>query len=313
MLYPKCSFSFLTDSEIENETNPSLDELKTWKVAELKEWLTIRGMKQSGNKDILINRIDRGVKDCLDSDKSCDNDCEANCSECLPIHLVIGNWKTIENDNIPVITIKDVDAYCLNHKNPATGGLTNFERQMKKAKKFSNEEFVKDIEYNELQKESTYCYIRCNCMPSMRQNAMIGNHGKTAEFYSLHICVQKTSGYILQAACNCKAGAAGLCAHIGALLYTLVKTKKACTNNECRWDRPRPLQRKPSPKRVCDISFYKTDKENPVEKVKPYLGVYQAGPCGEDGESFLHEIVNGLKNIYPQSVLYQTLRQNQLT
>lgn len=60
----------------------------------------------------------------------------------------------------------------------------------------------------------------------MRQNVMIGNHGKTAEFYSLHICVQKTSGYILQAACNCKADAAGLCAHIGALLYTLVKTKK---------------------------------------------------------------------------------------
>lgn len=117
-------------------------------------------------------------------------------------------------------------------------------------------------------------------MPSMRQNVMNGNHGKTAEFYSLHICVQKTPGYILQAACNCKAGAAGLCANIGALLYTLVKTKKACTSIKCRWDRPRPLQRKQSPKRVCDISFYKTDKENPVEKVKPYPGVYQAGLFG---------------------------------
>lgn len=72
---------------------------------------------------------------------------------------------------------------------------------------------------------------------------MIGNHGKTAEFYSLHICVQKTYGYILQAACNCKTCAAGLCAHIGALLYTFVKTKKACTNNERRiiMGLPRPL------------------------------------------------------------------------
>lgn len=41
--------------------------------------------------------------------------------------------------------------------------------------------------------------------------------------------------------------------------------------------------------------------------MKPYPGVYQAGPRGEDGESFLQEISNGLKNIYPQSVLYQTL------
>lgn len=137
-------------------------------------------------------------------------------------------WKTIENDNIPDMTIEDVDAYFLYHKNPAIGGWTNFERQMKKAKKFSNEGLVKDIEYHELQKESTYCYIRCNCMPSMQQNVMIGNHGKTAEFYFLHICVQKTPGYILQAACNCKSGAAGLCANISALLYTLVKTKKAC-------------------------------------------------------------------------------------
>lgn len=42
------------------------------------------------------------------------------------------------------------------------------------------------------------------------------------------------------------------------------------------------------------------DKKNLVEKVKPYPGVYQAGPCGEDGESFQQEILNGLKNIYPK-------------
>lgn len=92
-----------------------------------------------------------------------------------------------------------------------------------------------------------------------------------------------------------------LCTHWCFTLYI-----KACTSNECRWDRSRPLQRKPSQKRVFDINFYKTDKENPVEKLKPYPGVYQAGLRGEDGESFLQEISNGLKNIYPQSVLYQT-------
>lgn len=63
------------------------------------------------------------MRDCLDSDESCDNDSGANCSECLPMHLVIENWKTIENDNIPDMTIKDVVAYFLYHKNPATGGF----------------------------------------------------------------------------------------------------------------------------------------------------------------------------------------------
>lgn len=58
-------------------------------MAELKEWLTKRGMKNSGNKHILINRIYRGMNDCLDSDESSENDSEANYSECLPIHFVI--------------------------------------------------------------------------------------------------------------------------------------------------------------------------------------------------------------------------------
>lgn len=105
----------------------------------------------------------------------------------------------------------------------------------------------------------------------------------------------------LQAARNCKAGAAGLCAHIGALLYTLVKTKKACTNNERRWDCPGLCKGSHVQSEYVILVFIKLhDKKNLVEKVNPYPGVYQAGPCGEDGESFLQEILNGLKNIYPK-------------
>ncbi|XP_062585923.1 uncharacterized protein LOC134247608 [Saccostrea cucullata] len=283
-----------SESDVESEYHDadkhlSLDELKSLRVAELKEWLSQRGLKRSGNKDVLINRVYRAMSNGIDSDEASDtNDFPSKSDESIvPVQTLSKDWKSIESEDIPDISIKDIDAYFLYHKNP-TGGTTNFERQMKKAKKLSNEGFVKDIEFNEVNKECKYCYIRCNCMPSMRQNVIIGNFGKTANFYSLHICTVKTSGHILQAECNCKAGAAGLCAHIGALLHTLVKTKRACTSNECRWDRPRPLLRKPSPKRVCDISFYKTDKENPVEKVKPYPGVYQAGPCQDDSEIFLN-------------------------
>ena len=154
--------------------------------------------------------------ECSNTDASCSNE-----NEYIPINLLSENWKLIENDDIPDISIKDVDAYFLYHKNPTTGGLTNFERQMKKAKKLSNEGFVKHIEFNKVKNESKYCYIRCHCMPSMRQNVPIGNLGKTAPFYSLHIRVMKARGYIIQAACNCKAGVAGLCANIGALLCAL--------------------------------------------------------------------------------------------
>ena len=81
--------------------------------------------------------------------------------------------------------------------------------------------------------------------------------------------VLKKTGLIFSVYCDCKAGSSGLCAHVGALLYTLVKTKQSCISHECQWDRPKPIQRKPSPKRVSDIKFVKTDKEQRVEKVKP--------------------------------------------
>lgn len=53
-----------SDSEIENETNPSLDELKTWKVVE--HWRNGKQKKRNekiGNKDILLNRFYMGMKD----------------------------------------------------------------------------------------------------------------------------------------------------------------------------------------------------------------------------------------------------------
>lgn len=132
----------------------------------------------------------------------------------------------------------------------------------------------------------------------------------TAKFYSLNVCLGRKFENIFNARCNCKAGGGGLWLHVGALLKTLVKTKDSCTSSECTWDRPRPLQRKPSPVRVCDITFItKTEKETQTKKVRPYPGIYQAGPIKEiQNETFLDDILKGLDNAYPQCVLYQTLR-----
>lgn len=78
----------LLNLEIENEINLLLDELKIWKVVKLKEWLIKKEMKKFGNKDIFINKIYRGMKDCLDFDEFCDNVSEVKCSECFFIYFV---------------------------------------------------------------------------------------------------------------------------------------------------------------------------------------------------------------------------------
>lgn len=112
----------------------------------------------------------------------------------------------------------------------------------------------------------------------MRKVVQVGNTGKTAAMYSLYVRLVKSTGHILSAYCNCKAGEAGLCAHVGGLLFTLVRMKNACTSQECRWDRPRPVPRKPSPKCVCEIKF--TTPESSVEsKTRPYPDTFQASVC----------------------------------
>jgi len=290
-----------SDSECLEE-QLSLEDLSKWKVTDLKEWLEERNLKKSGLKDVLVKRVYRAMAN-VESDFS-----DEEIKDVVPIHLVSHPWKPLEFTDIPDISTKDVDSYFMYHKNPMTGDTVNFERQMKKAKRLCNEGFVRDIEYNPIDQGSEQSYFKCKCMPSMRQTVQIGNTGKTAPYYSLHICTMNKNGLIIQAYCNCKAGEAGLCAHVGALLYTLVKTKDACTSNECQWDKPKPLQRKPSPKRVCDIRFVKTEKEQKAEKLKPYPGVYKAGMCKDEGNLFLNDILDGLKDIYPECCLYQTLR-----
>ncbi|XP_063397961.1 uncharacterized protein LOC134708342 [Mytilus trossulus] len=296
----------LQESETEEppDLHSSLPELKLWKVTKLQEWLEKHKLKKSGLKEVLVNRVYRAMSGYMDSDP--DSSDENLGEDLIPVHE-ISNWKTLDFSDIPNgLASKDVDGYFLYQKNPTTGARLHFDRQMKKAKRLCNEGFIRDILYSDL---SDFCYIKSKCLPSMKQSVSIGTSGMTAKFYSLNVCLGRKFGNIFNARCNCKAGGAGLCAHVGALLYTLVKTKDSCTSSECTWDRPRPLQRKPSPARVCDITFTKTEKETQTKKVRPYPGIYQAGPIKEiQNETFLDDILKGLENAYPQCVLYQTLR-----
>ncbi|XP_062619310.1 uncharacterized protein LOC134280875 [Saccostrea cucullata] len=292
-----------TDDEGE-PSHLSLEEIQSWKVVELKNWLENHRLKKSGNKEVLAKRVYKAMRHGYDSSEDF-IDTDEEIEKTVPVHPSTDSWKELDSTDIPEISHKAIDIYFKCHKNPVTGERLNFERQMKKAKRLCNEGFIREIEYNK--GNSDFCYMRSTCLPSMKQTVQVG-FGKSAKYYSLNVCIKKKSGIVVNALCNCKAGEAGLCAHVGALLYVLVKTKNSCTSNQCVWNRPTPLRRKPSPKRVGDISFSKTEKDNIVDKVRPFPGIYNPGPCQSECSSFLNDILDGLKDIYPQCVLYQTLR-----
>lgn len=54
----------------------------------------------------------------------------------------------------------------------------------------------------------------------------VGNANQTAELFSSNEWWTKSTGHIMTGYCNCKAAHAGLCAHVGGLLFRLVKMKK---------------------------------------------------------------------------------------
>lgn len=147
----------------------------------------------------------------------------------------------------------------------------------------------------------------------MKQHVFV--HGNiSASQYTLHIVLTKETGSVQFASCNCKAGLSGVCSHVGGLLFTVVKIKNPCTSRECEWQRPRTISNPPSPKRLQDIRFVKTDNDacsHETPTVKPYPGVYQAGQCN-DPDNFLKEILQGLQLTHSSSVLYQTLSWNSL-
>ncbi|CAG2197425.1 unnamed protein product [Mytilus edulis] len=239
-------------------------------------------------KNLKIGRVYRALTSGQESGE--DDGIDAVTCNIQDFELLKDDWKKIDTLDIPPLQVKDVDNYFHYQKNPTTGTRISFDKHMIKAKRFCDENFIYDIFYNKIDVDSDHCYFKANCLPSMRLKVQVGNSGQMSTFYSLHVCLSKKTGYILSGHCNCKA-----------------ENKNSCTSDACQWDRPRPIARKPSPKRVKDITFAKTDKDK-TDKVKPYPGAYKPSSCDNDENEFLSEILDGLKDIYPTCVLYKTLR-----
>lgn len=296
-------------SESENEESlPTMEDLKKWKVKKLKAWLEGKGLKRSGNKNVLMKRVYRAYQNLYDSDLSLSgNDSEIDIEKMHTHFSTIESslsWTSVSNDNLPDIKDKDIENYYLYQNHPTSGKRAQFKRHLKKAKKLCAENYLSELLFHHGSAESEVCYVKSKCKPSMRTIVQVGNTGQTAKLYSSHVCLTKSTGHIMTGYCNCKAGHAGLCAHVGGLLFTLVKIKNACTSQSCGWDRPRPIQRKPSPKRVHEIKF-STNADN--DKIRPYPEKFQASACN-DPDNFLNDLLEGLELVNPGCVLYKTLK-----
>ncbi|XP_041465992.1 uncharacterized protein LOC121416564 [Lytechinus variegatus] len=92
--------------------------------------------------------------------------------------------------------------------------------------------WMKEVEFHQITPDSKLCFLRTKCRPSQRKHDMP---------WSLWAAVEKQSGVVHSAFCQCFAGYSSTCNHVAALLFKIDfawrhgLTNPACTSRECEW------------------------------------------------------------------------------
>lgn len=200
-------------------------------------------MKISGCKSVLVHRILRSInfdtsEESLESEDSGDEILYT-----VPDFDSILSWEYVTFENCLNTRHEDVLNYFIYTKYPVSGKTKNCHRQLKKTKKFCNENFLGNLFVSNT--NSQFSAIKAQCKPSMKTFAV----NKDA-YYSIKLVLFKETAFVHSAVCTCKAGLSWVCSHVGGLLFTLVKIKSSCTSQVCQWQRPRKITNPPSIKQV---------------------------------------------------------------
>jgi len=120
----------------------------------------------------------------------------------------LSGWKD-DITLIPDLSNSDLYNYLvLNSQRTHDGKPTGAKRQLK-AKVFYNDRHVHSVEYHEINKTISHCYIRASVIPS------IPTQKENKKDYSVWVCIAKVSGNVQTAGCGCEAGSVLLMWYFG--------------------------------------------------------------------------------------------------
>ena len=176
----------------------TFDHFEAMTIPVLKDYLSSRGIGQSGNKETLarnafyvyalnlpVNKSEEEEMECFERDKK-DKLVVNGCSFPDPKILTTG-WVT-GSSYFPNVTFEEINTYLVN-KNAGKayrGGRSLFDSG-----------HVKDVRFHFISEHVSLCYIMCSCIPEQRTNNPV---------YDVWVMVNKLTGDIQAADCNCVAG-----------------------------------------------------------------------------------------------------------
>ncbi|KAJ8030935.1 hypothetical protein HOLleu_27485 [Holothuria leucospilota] len=274
------------------ESELSFEEISTWTVASLKDYLRIRGLKQTGNKTKLIALVygasQLGVQpkpNEVEEDRKRSEQYRKVlniCGKTLPDPLseLNDNWKG-EKEGVhcwPPVSYYEIaewllrDAPCVSQpsirdKKRASTLHDRLLSDYKEGKAYSyfSSKWLHEILYHDVESQSPVCYVKANCTPSQA----IKNVPHTA-----WVALSKESGKVFSAYCTCFAGLGSTCNHIAAILFKLDhafmtgKSRKevACTSKQCTWNVYSGGQSVIKGKPVSELQWFKPTYTNTKKK-----------------------------------------------
>ena len=309
-------------------------------VDQLKRWLKCRGLKQSGKREEIVQRvasclqgwpnhrvldvsIDGGkwlAAKVLKENEELKGRETSNEQVAVPIVPEKG-WSSFPSQDIPSLfkyghiyhyALESIQTVQLDPPKVVEAeddqdeidGLSHMtEKPLKNGRKYVDSKFVHDLMDN---KTDQHYFFRGHVWPSMRNDLP----------HNVLIVLSVTSGTVIHASCQpCNVAALGRCSHVVAVLFTLLDhvqehgavLTKPCTSQECTWNKGK--KRDKDPKRLSSTYY-------PSKRRKSSMAVADFDPRPAGYRQVNPEHINGLlrdlQGIFtnnPQSSRWETQLQ----
>nr|XP_047137366.1 uncharacterized protein LOC105843266 [Hydra vulgaris] len=218
------------------------DTVCSMKVEELKSYLRLRGLKISGKKEILAERVYCAMENNVTPIKT---------AEEVEHDILTDNGWLSEDEGLtcwPTLLYPDIYNYLLfNPAEIASKDLSDYKTC--KAYSYFKCGWLESLFYHQIGIESEYCYLKGNCRKSEKIND---------PFHKLWIIINKKTAKIISAHCTCLAGLSQTCNHVAASLFRIEAavrnglTNVACTSLKSEWLPNRSIV---APTKICDLKF----------------------------------------------------------
>ena len=237
--------------------NDELEDFDRWNVRSLKDYLARHGISHVAKKSELVAlaysckhmnkpEMDTYTRDIQQSFHEYQDILKLPENVTLPDPFKITDgWIGEASDGMkywPPIYIVDIVDHFKEQKGDSDKLLSEYKAG--KAYDYFKTEWLKELFYNSLNHSVSkypgvdkYCVLKAKCTPSQRLND---------PYHDVWMAIEKETGKVTRAYCNCAAGLSQTCNHVAAMLFRVEAAVRAgltnptCTSQKSWWIVPAP-------------------------------------------------------------------------